>query len=146
MKNALNIARVFLALALLVLVFVTASDQALQVPIALGFLGFVGKAISGVAKGIGAVAKGVGKAVGGAVKVTAGIAAGVTGLDAILKGGQVQAQVPGQQPTIIIAGQQPVGANGGFLNQVMAFRVFGLPVIPILAVGGILWFIAKRGK
>jgi hypothetical protein len=93
-----------------------------------GFLGFIGKAVGGLVKGIG-------KVVGTGVK----IAASITGIS--------QPQ-PGQTVVTMGTPAAPAAApvQAGFMPQIMAFRIAGIPVIPVVGLGLLAWFFFFKRK
>lgn len=136
--------RIIFGLALIVCAFASAFNDVTGPgpPLVIAFLGGLFKKIGGAVKSIGKIGL---KAVGVIPGVGTVVAGGAAAISALLGGGTVVAEEPGIGRTVIAApGRAPIRA--GFMDQITAFKVAGVPVIPVAIGGGLLWFLLTKVK
>jgi hypothetical protein len=136
--------RIIFGLALILCAFGFSFNDAtgLAPPLVVGFLGGLLKKIGGAVKSIGKIGL---KAVGVIPGVGTVVAGGAAAISAILGGGTVVAEEPGVGRTVVAAPGRPI-RRAGFADQVTAFKIAGVPVIPVAIGGALLWFLLTKVK
>lgn len=141
----MRVLRIIFGLALIVCAFTSAFNDVTGPgpPLLIAFLGGLFKKIGGAVKSIGKIGL---KAVGVIPGVGTVIAGGAAAISAIIGGGTVVAEEPGVGRTVIAAPGRPPLRRAGVMDQITAFKLAGVPVIPVAIGGGLLWFLLTKVK